>query len=286
MNRTGYGIGALIVWSVSAVILAYTNPIPPFQLSALVFLIATMVLAVWHKSRGDLRKCFHIKLKSYALLLYGIGIYTVFLIYAFKNIHPFEANTLNYLWPILLTIFVSITHNIRPAWYQLTGLLLGFIGCVILFYGRTGGENIFENGVQTGHVIAIAAALVWASYSAATKFVDFRQSANLPVFLTISLICLVLHILFEETIWPETEWIFVVLMGISRLTYLFWDYAMKGENVELLSSFAYFVPLFSTLSLTFFGILPNNSTIVLSAFLIVSGCLMANYKLIRKHLVP
>ncbi len=76
-------------------------------------------------------------------------------------------------------------------------------------------------------------------------------------------------------------WISIFMLGAFRMSYVFWDYAIRQGNRQLISSLAYFVPLLATLLLIAGGFGATSSVIALAAFLIVAGCLVTNNRQIR-----
>ena len=73
------------------------------------------------------------------------------------------------------------------------------------------------------------------------------------------------------------EWIAIMLLGFSRVSYLFWDYAMKKGDGVFLGSLSYGLPLTSTISLAFFGMGSESPYVLLAAAFIVLSCLLIGF---------
>ena len=94
-----------------------------------------------------------------------------------------------------------------------------------------------------------------------------------------------LHLAVEERYFPSyVELSFLFLLGITRVSFVFWDYAMKHGEITFISSLSYFIPIISTGLLLLFGFVPRNEMILLSAVFVISGCLIVNFNIIRKSL--
>ncbi len=104
MSPTWFGVGAILMWSVTALLLAIATDIPPLQLSAMSWFIGFLSLGTFYVAKGEnLVPHFKRPLKDYAFVGGGVCGYTVLLYLAYAQAPAFEANALNYLWPILLT---------------------------------------------------------------------------------------------------------------------------------------------------------------------------------------
>ncbi|MCD8496631.1 MAG: EamA family transporter [Alphaproteobacteria bacterium] len=135
-------------------------------------------------------------------------------------------------------------------------------------------------------------AAIWAAYSIWAKGQNYTSSFMGPVMLISSLLCLIAHVMWEETAWPYTlaGGLVVFTLGAFRVSYVLWDIGMRRGDTLLLTSLSYCVPLASTLLMIAFGFKPEHPGIALGGALIVLGCLTVNadklLKLFRQRLVP
>ena len=87
------------------------------------------------------------------------------------------------------------------------------------------------------------------------------------------------HRTFETaTAWPDaSQWTAIVGLGIgpTGLAFLAWDFATKHGNLPLLGALSYLAPLVSTLLLTAAGAVPASASLLVSAFLVIAGALVA-----------
>lgn len=283
MNGTLAGIIAILMWSSTAALVLLTGDVPGLFLTSISFFLGFAVLTIrqyvmkenisayWTRPFGD-----------YLFVTVGIGVYTALLYLSFKWVAPFEANTLNYLWPILLVFFAGIFHEKSLTFNGVLGFILGFAGSIILFFPRN-SEAFFSN-FEWGHAFALSAAIIWAAYSVFARKRHYPQGIMAPMFFFSALICLGLHLAFEQTIWPQEwgQWLAVLALGVLRISYSFWDYGMKNGNVILLASLSYFIPLISAFFLLLLGFGPTDSLVGWGAALVVSGCLVVNADQILK----
>jgi drug/metabolite transporter (DMT)-like permease len=284
MNPTLAGLLALAVWSTFGVMFLFVKTLPVFEVLGVVFFMAYACFTILQLMRKEnICSYWHQPFSYYAFWLAGAGLYTVLIYIAFKMAPIFEANILNYLWPILLVLFAALIYKDPLPLNRIIGMMLGFAGAVIILVPPH-GEALFLN-FSAGHFIAILAAIVWALYSVLTRNRNYPQGFQAPMFLILSLICFVVHLGFENTVMPDLkEWVFLFLLGGLRISYALWDYGMKKGNVTLLASMSYFLPLISSVFLISFGERPAHPLIGLGAALIIAGCLTVNADKIRRLL--
>lgn len=284
MNPNIAGIVAIVMWSISPLLILGAGDTPPFQMGAITLILPSVFLFIRSRYLGySFKEIVRQPIVAYLLTTYGIGGYIIFWFLGFKNAPAFEANTLNYLWPILLVAFSFFVSKEKLSPLKIIGLLLGFIGTALLFSQKS---NVNLSGdFFWGYVFALIAAFVWATYSTATRYVPF-PNRSMMIFLFIpGLLCLLLHLAVEERYFPSyAELFFLFLLGITRVSFVFWDYAMKHGEITFISSLSYFIPIISTGLLLLFGFVPRNEMILLSAVFVISGCLIVNFNIIRKSL--
>lgn len=283
MNGTLSGILAILIWSLTATFVFFTGEVPPLLMTFIVFLIGSITLTLGQYVRKEKISTYWTQpLNDYIFLVIGIGFYTSLVFLSFKLVPIFEANALNYLWPILLVLFYGLSNKNNLQWNTIIGIILGFFGVLALFWPQDG--QTFFSKLEWGHILAICAALLWATYSVLSRKRKYPVGSMAPALFYSSILCLGFHLKLEETIWPQGwEWTFIIILGVTRISYSFWDYGMKHGNVILLSSLSYFIPLISLSALTVIGAGPENASIGLGAIFIVTGCFVANSDKILKY---
>jgi drug/metabolite transporter (DMT)-like permease len=95
------------------------------------------------------------------------------------------------------------------------------------------------------------------------------------------------HLLFEQTLWPQTAlaWWAVLGLGVGPvgLAFFVWDYGCKRGDLRVLGAGAYLAPLLSTAALLALGLESPRLSIILAAFLITGGAMIAARDLIRQR---
>ena len=279
---------AILIWSSLSLLAVFAGNIPPFQLVAMCFFVASLVgLAMIFVQGVDPR----LRRLNMAALLLGVGGlfgYHFFFFLALRHAPVLEATLVNYLWPLLIVLFSALLPagsrgGVGLRWWHLTGALFGFFGAVLIFFadggeGTTAGEAASRNWY--GYLAALVSALVWAAYSVASRlFANVpTQAVTIYCFLTM-IAATIVHVLVEPTQWPATTsaWVAVLLLGLGPVggAFFFWDRGMKRGDVRLLGVLSYFVPLLSMLLLILAGISSLGPLIWGAAVLIILGALLA-----------
>lgn len=276
MSATITGVLAILMFSIGTVLVALSGDIPAFQLTAMVFFAGALTLYAYFKMKGVaiIEQC-KAPVSQYAVMLVGIGLYTVLLHISFKSAPAFEINMLNYLWPIFLVLFVKLMKRDAFKWNEVGGMLLGFVGMILIFIPTDGSS--FTH-ITAGHVLVVIAAGLWAFYSALAGQKKYSTILLIPVMLISSLISLVAHLALEETVLsqPVGVWVAVTIFCLTRFSYAMWDYAMREGDQIFLSSLSYGIPLLSSIYFIVFGFTPARFEVGVGGAFIVTGCLVVN----------
>lgn len=276
MNPNWFGVAAILMWSSTPLLLAVAGQLPPLELATISWFLGFVVLTVFHLAKGD-KIIAHFKRPVSDYLFVGVGMcgYIILIYTAFSYTSPFEANSLNYLWPILLIVFMGVFHKMPVNFLKILGLLIGFSGCLLLLAYRY--QNTGFREIELGHVMAISAAILWAAYCCFARDKTYPTQFLVPIFFLSTIVCLVGHVFFEETVWPDTKGLIAVgLLGGFHVSYACWDYAIRHGDQPLLGSLVYFVPLIATFLLFMGGFGTASVVIGISALLIMAGCLLVN----------
>ncbi len=283
-RATLIGMAAIPIWAGLALLTSWAARIPPFQLVAMSFFIAACVgaLMVWKNGAGrDLLRP-HIP----ALLLGVSGLFGnhFFFFLALRNAPVMEATLINYLWPLLVVLFSALLpasmQGSRLAWQHVAGGLMGLAGAALVVLSGSSADAASGGDPWPGFAAALAAAVIWAGYSVASRLFSHVPTHMVALYCLItSMLALAAHLLFEQTRWPleGVEWLAVPLLGLGPVggAFYFWDYGMKRGDVRLLGVFSYMTPLLSLLLLSLAaGRLPQ-PVVWLAAALIIGGALLA-----------
>ena len=278
------GLGAIALWAWLAALTVLSGRVPPFQLTALAFSGGTAVglaYAWWSgQSLGVLRQ---VPLKAWALGMYGLLGYHVCYFMALRLAPPLEASLINYLWPLLIVVmagFLPARAGGRPLrWQHVVGASLGFAGTALVLVQGQGRPDF--SGAMTGYLFAVAAGVIWSSYSVATRLL--RDVPNISVIGSCAGTAIgagIMHATLEIWVWPETtgQWLAIVALGVGPLGVAFylWDAGIKHGDLLRLGLASYATPLLSTLVLAGLGLGQLSPLLAAATLLVTAGAFIAS----------
>ena len=277
------GFAAILLWSTLASLTAAVPGIPPFQLAAMSFAVATMVGFAYSLWVGTaLRALAQVPPGAWALGVYGLLGYHVCYFYAFRNAPALEVNLVNYLWPLLLVVFSGFLPGHLGGhaltWRHVLGALMGLAGTALVLADSE--TRLDLSGQVSGYLAALAAAFIWSSYSVGSRlYAGVPSTAVTGTCALTALGALAGHLAFEQTLWPTGawQWLIVLAQGLGPvgLAFYLWDAGMKHGNIRLIGVLSYATPLLSTLLLTVFGLGTPSALLWLAALLVTAGALLA-----------
>ncbi|QRM45634.1 EamA family transporter [Rhizobium sp. BG4] len=284
LRATLIGFTAILMWSFLALFTAASGKMPPFQLSAICFAIGSIpgiAVLVLNPSRLVLLKQ---PAKVWIIGIAGLFGYHFLYFTALRNAPAVEAGLIAYLWPLLIVVGSALLPGERLRWYHLAGALAGLCG-TFLIVGRNGIN--FDGAYAVGYGAAFLCAFTWSSYSLLTRRFDAVSTDVVTGFcLATSVLSLICHIGLETTVWPETsfEWLAVVGLGLFPVGAAFyaWDYGVKNGDIQILGAASYAAPLLSTLILTLFGFAEPSLRIAFACLLVTGGAVLAAQEMLRR----
>lgn len=288
LRATLIGFSAILMWSFLALLTAASGKMPPFQLSAICFAIASLpgiLVLVLKPSRLALLK------QPASVWVVGIaGLFGYHFLYftALRNAPAVEAGLIAYLWPLLIVVGSALLPGEKLRWYHLVGAVAGLCG-TFLIVGRNGVN--FDGAYALGYGAAFLCAFTWSGYSLLTRRFDAVSTDVVTGFcLATSILSLVCHLALETTVWPQgaVEWVAVVGLGLFPVGAAFyaWDYGVKNGNIQILGAASYAAPLLSTLILTLFGFAEATPRIAIACVLVTGGAVLAAQDMFRKKSAP
>jgi len=288
MNKTDkatlVGSSTILMWSTLAFFTLKTGNIPPFQLVAMAFSIAfLLVLAKWLYYREPLSKYFSSSLSVWVVGVGGLFGYHFFYFMALKNAPAVEANLINYLWPVLIVLLSSFLPKEQLRWFHIVGAFLGVVGCFILVTQKGGLE--FNTSYTVGYLAALACAVIWSVYSVLSRCLQHVATDTVGWFcLGTAILAGCCHTFFEVTVIPSGFMQWAAIIGLSifpvGLAFFTWDYGMKWGDIKLLGVLSYAAPLLSTLLLIIFTDSVATWQLGIACILIIGGALIAS----KEHL--
>lgn len=277
---------AVLLWALLALFTTWAGGIPPFQLLALSFAVASLVGIVFLRLRG-ISPASLLRQPRGAWLLGVAGLfgYHFFYFVALGNAPAVDASLIAYLWPLLIVVFSALLPGERLRWFHLAGALMGLLGAALLV--TRGGSLNFDVRYTGGYLAALACALAWSSYSVANRRFEAVPTATVAGFCAaVALLGLLAHLALEETVSPSpAQWLAILGLGLGPVgaAFFVWDYGTKHGNLQVLGALSYAAPLLSTLLLIAFGQARATWEVGAACLLIVGGALVASRDLLRRR---
>jgi drug/metabolite transporter (DMT)-like permease len=272
------GTGAILLWATLASLTALRGPIPPFQTTAIVFLIGSFVIALVAVLRGRtglLKPTWG----SFALGVYGLFVYHALYFAALTLAPPAEASLITALWALLTVLFSGRLPNHRLRAQHVIGALIGFAAAALLVHDKLGGDAP-ATGTRLGYALAFACAFVWSSYSVASRLLAAVPSEAIaaPCFAT-ALLAAVCSLAFEEWTPPPglVSWMALASLGLGPIgaAFVLWDIGMKKGNVPLLGVLSYAALILSTALLVALGLAQATWSLAAACALMVLAAFIA-----------
>ncbi len=277
-TATLIGFMAILMWAFLALLSTAAGPVPPFQLTAMTFLLGGLVGVVSWVFRPGAISALKQPLKVWVTGTLGLCVYHILYFFAVQNAPPVEASLIAYLWPLLIVLFAALLPGERLYVHHVIGAVLGLVGAVVMI--TKGGAVGLSDGLKSGHVFALACAFIWSGYSVLSRrFGDVPTDIVAGYCLITAVVAAVLHVSLETTVWPAavTQWIAIVLLGLLPLGLGFfaWDFGCKKGDIMVLGAASYAAPLLSTLVLLVAGYAQYHWSIIAACVLITFGAVIA-----------
>jgi drug/metabolite transporter (DMT)-like permease len=206
---------------------------------------------------------------------------------------------INYLWPILIYIFKIpiFKPKVKPI-VLVSALVCVVSGLLLVFFQEYNFVGIlqmlkFADDNIWAYLIAFLTAVSWAIYSnMIKKYNSTDDIAAIPVIFIFSGLVFALFQLINGNIntlnftslYKNLNLIFVIL-GPTSLGYLFWYFAMKQGNKNLIISLSYFIPVISILMISYIYSYKIEILFWIGTILIICGAILSYKSIVEKKRV-
>ena len=249
-----YAILATLLWSTVATAfklgLHHFNHDSAALLSWSVFfaVIALFSIFIFYKDQGSFFPSGRALLTSSLSGFLNPFLYYLILFKAYDLLPASEAQPLNFIWPITLSISSALVFKYRLHTNQFAAMTLGFLGVTVI--SMRGQFNLqFSN--PTGVILAVGSSLVWASYWI-LNIMDKRTALmKMCLNFTFGLLYLLLFL------WLTGRWTLPTYAGLlcaiwiglceMGLTFLLWMRALDLAPAGSISHVVYLSPFLSLL---------------------------------------
>ena len=274
MKADFFTFGAVLLWATLASLATLLSDIPPFLLTGIGLLIGAAV------SLPALRsgiKPWKVPARSLLIGVYGLFGYHFMLFLALQTAPAVEANLVNYLWPLLIVLLSPLfTKSLSLNFRYVLAALSGFAGAVIAITYNS--SALGSSSIEVGYLFALAAAVIWATYSLATTKVPRFPTPAIGLFALVSgLLAIGAHFVFEPAASiSASDWILLVMLGAGPLggAFYLWDAALKIGDPRRIGLLAFLTPLLSTVLLVLVSGHSLSWQLLVATALIVGGALL------------
>lgn len=276
-RATLIGFSAILMWSLLALFTAASGKMPPFQLSAVCFLIGSLPGMLVLIARPERARLLRQPAKVWITGILGLFGYHFLYFTALRNAPAVEAGLIAYLWPLLIVVGSALLPGEKLKWNHVVGAFLG-LGGTVLIVGRNGFA--FDEAYLIGYGAAFLCAFTWSGYSLLTRRFEAVSTDVVTGFcLATALLSLLCHLMLETTVWPQTgfEWLAIAGLGLLPVGAAFyaWDFGVKNGDIQILGAASYAAPLLSTLVLILSGFAEPSWRIGLACLLVTGGAILA-----------
>ena len=276
-------LGAIVLLASLATLATVLSNIPPLLLTGIGLVIGSLISL---PLSGFKIAAWKIPVKTLAVGVYGLFGYHLMLFIALQTAPAVEANLLNYLWPLLIVILAPLfTKSLKLRARHIIAASAGFTGAAIAI--TSNGQAGLSFDFETGYLFALAAAVIWATYSlTTTKLPAFPTSAIGLFGLVAGLLAIGAHFVLEE---PATisasNWWLLILLGLGPLgaSFYFWDAALKIGDPRRIGLLAFLTPLLSTALLVLVSGRVLSWQLAIATALIVGGALLGSKRVPSEH---
>jgi drug/metabolite transporter (DMT)-like permease len=277
-SATALGSGAVLLWSTLASLTVLSGPIPPFQTTAIAFVVGGSVVALAAAAGGRAAQM-RPTAASLALGVYGLFGYHALYFAALRLAPPAEAHLINSLWALLTVLFSGLLPGARLRTAHVAGAFIGLAAATLLVWGKL-GEGDLGGTAHIGFALAFGCALVWSSYSVASRLFAAVPSESIAVScLCAAALALACSLAFEQWVSPRdgTAWLALLALGLGPVgaAFLLWDIGMKRGNVPLLGVLSYASPIISTVLLVLLGFAEAGWRLATACLLMVGAAVVA-----------
>jgi drug/metabolite transporter (DMT)-like permease len=281
-------IALYIVWGSTYLgIKIAIETIPPFFHAAVRFFVSGLILVIWQVAAGNSlptrKQWISTAIIGTLLLLGGNGLVS----WAEQFIPSGIAALIIGSVPLFLVIAEAIRpHGVKPNWFTILGLLIGFVGIFILVGpAEISGSN--ERLDSFGVIAVLSACVLWAAGSVYSKSADLPRSSLMTTgaqMLMGSLSLLIVSLLTGELNgWQVSEVSSRSLYGLAYLITLgslvgFGSYVWLLQNapISLVATYAYVNPIVAVLLGNWLGNEPLEPRIWIATVIIIGSVMFIN----------
>lgn len=293
-RATLLGIAAALLWALFGTLAVLAGRLPPFQMTAMAFVIATVVgglfLVAGRRVQAGTKPP---SWRAVALSVYGLLGFHVFYFAAIRVAPILDVTLVCATWPLMLVLFSGLLPRARGGglrWWHAVGAVIAFLGSALVIlngHASRPGSTLSGSGANIGLALAFLSAVVWSSYSVGTRlFADEPAGTLVLACATTAAGALALHLTLENTVWPAHagNWLALLALGVGPvgIAFYIWDEGMKQGDIRLIGVASNVTPLVAAFVLSATGLGQANTSLWTAAALITIGTLVAGMDRLRR----
>ena len=213
------------------------------------------------------------------LCVYGLGGYHALLFLSFQRAPLIEANLLNDTWPLLTVVMAAPIAQERLTGRAVLGAVLGLFGTVLVVAGDLAKARPSATSI-VGYALALAAALVWSSFTNLLKVWPPRNGAMAMAAFVSALLCGAWMLAYGDPL-PRGAGLGAALyLGAFPLgvAILFWELGVRQGRVMVVGALSYLTPLLATLCVWIFLGKPLHASTAVGGALILAGAVVGTWR--------
>lgn len=288
VRATVLGLVSILLWSNTFAVNTNLNAtIGTLWSGALSYLAAGMIGLALLVRQGRVRTVLALPRRylwgcGLLFALYSVPLF-VALQYSRDTQQAIAVSLVNYLWPALILALSVPVLGAQARWSLPLGLVAATAGVALVLYGRAPGSGDAAAGAGERlwpYALMLVGAVCWALFSLFTRRLlptrSGAASGAVPLFFLSSgalLLVLALGHGVKPEAWSPRVFAEIAFLALFPcwLAYTFWDVAMRGGDMVLVTAASYFTPLLSTLfSCLYLGV-PMGGRLWLGCALLIVG---------------
>jgi drug/metabolite transporter (DMT)-like permease len=274
-----------IVWGSTYLAISFAvKTIPPFLSAAIRFIVSGLILFTWRLLAGEpmptRRQWRSAGIVGLLLLLGGNGLVSWAEQVVPSGVTALIIGTI----PIWLVLIEALRRGgVRPGRWAVAGLIIGFVGIVILIgpLELAGGEAINPFGAAA----LLMAALLWAIGSIYSRSAEMPGSALMSTGTQMLVGSMGLFVVsgltgewarFDAAAVTRQSWLgllYLIVFG-SLIGFTCYGWLLRNAPVSLVATYAYVNPVVAVLLGSWLAAEPLNARILLAAFVIISSVVL------------
>lgn len=197
--------------------------------------------------------------------------------------NPIDVSIIMTLPPMFVILMGALFLHRKPSWLELAGVVVSFVGAVIVIVGGGSGTSGSDN--MLGNLLAVASCVCYAFYLVVLEGPTRRYrpvSLLRWVFLFAAIPGLFLAIGFDKLPILHTSltapWLEIgfILLCPTFIAYFLVQPAIKRIGSELVSLYQYLLPVFATVTAVLMGLDRLKWLQVVAMVVIVGGMVLTN----------